>query len=215
MFRPLATLIVSIACAAQVAAAPLISFSSYSTFGGDGPWSLGFQFTTGATSSLVSALGAFDFQGNGFLDSHEVGIWTLGGTLLASVTVNSSDVFEALGSSGDGFRYAAIAPLVLDANTSYVIGASDFGVNDRYVLNTFDSVMAAGFTYNEARYFQGPGLVIPDGTDADYTGYFGANLQVSALDAPELNSAAATLPLTFLGIGLALVGSGRKRAPQA
>lgn len=215
LLRALATLVVSITCVAQVSAVPLASYTSAAIGNNDGPWSLGFQFTTGATQSLVTALGAFDFGGDGFAQSHEVGIWSLGGTLLASTTVNSSDVFEAVGSAGDGFRYAAISPLVLDANTSYVVAAANFGVGDAFSFDASNGTMLPGFTYNLARYLQTSALEFPTDFSSSPFGYFGANLQIGPADAPELDGARASLPLAFTAFALLAASGARRKSDEA
>jgi hypothetical protein len=43
----------------------------------DGPFTIGFQFRT-QTDIRVTALGAFDHLGDGFIDAHAAGIWTVG-----------------------------------------------------------------------------------------------------------------------------------------
>src|SRR5262245_9723104 len=67
----------------------------------------------------VSALGVWDQNADGLLESHQVGIWTLGGTLLTSTTVQAN-----LGSSiTAGFRYEMTTPVTLPSGKDYLIGA--------------------------------------------------------------------------------------------
>ena len=85
-----------------------------------GAYTLGYQFTTGASALSVSALGFYDAGTAGLNYAHDVGLWTAGGTLLATVsvpagvnTLTNTFAFVNLGSS-----------VVLSANTSYVLAAN-------------------------------------------------------------------------------------------
>lgn len=101
-----------------------ITLGSYSNFT-NGSWTLGFQFTP-TTNITVTALGSY-FQA-GVSDTHDVGMWTAGGTLLASTGVTGS------GAATDGFQYAAITPLNLLAGTTYVVGGET--LSDNYALDS-------------------------------------------------------------------------------
>jgi hypothetical protein len=168
---------------------------------GDGPWTLGFSFT--ATQNLtVTALGAFDYLGNGFIDAHQVGIWDSNGTLLASTSLSSLNPLL------NGFRYADIAGLSLASGNSYTIGASNFGVNDAYAYNS-TITPSAGITYDSARYLHGAALINPITTGTS-GGYFGANFLISSA-VPEPGTWAMML-IGFGGMGVAL---RRGRKPTA
>ena len=67
----------------------------------------------------VTDVGIFDQGGDGLIDSHELGIWTSLGSLLVDVTVAAGTGEELDGS----YRFHAITPMVLSADTDYVIGA--------------------------------------------------------------------------------------------
>src|SRR4051794_3722462 len=54
-----------------------------------GNYNLGYQFKVGSNSLLVDALGFYDMRENGLADAHQVGLWDLSGTLLASVTISA------------------------------------------------------------------------------------------------------------------------------
>jgi hypothetical protein len=85
------------------------------SFGG----TVGTRFAVGGTNILVQALGFEDPGADGLTQSHQVGLWTDGGTLLASVTVPAG----LGGTYDDGWRYVSIAPILLTAGTTYVLGA--------------------------------------------------------------------------------------------
>ena len=77
---------------------------------------------------LVSDLGVFDANSDGLANSHDVGIWTAGGALLASVNVsNVSGVVAPSADATGQWVLTAVAPLLL-APGSYTIGA--FYLND-------------------------------------------------------------------------------------
>lgn len=171
----------------------------------DGPFTLGFQFRA-ETDLVVSALGAFDYQGDGFAAEHPVGLWTAdGGTLLASAVVPAGTA----GSLQGQFRFAGIPGLTLSAGTEYVVGAAGFfgTVGDLYAgsvpVNAF--TMAGGVTYLGYRDSgERPGLNFPTAHwDALSPATFGANFQFVAIPEPA--------PWALLSLGLLAFG-GRRRA---
>ena len=133
--------------------------------------SLGFTFTAN-TNFNVTSLGIFDDQGDGFLTSHDVGIFAgdglIGpGPLLASTTF-ASGTSGTLGAND--FRYKAITPLALLAGQSYTIAGlfPNISGNDPWV---FGGSAITGFSVdpsitigaNAARYiYFPPGGVLTD-----------------------------------------------------
>jgi len=85
----------------------------------------GVWFQTGTKARLVTHLGYFDSTGTGLLTNHWLGIYQGppgSGTLLASVQVlaGTSNLYSG------GFRWAPLStPFILEANTNYVLAASD------------------------------------------------------------------------------------------
>jgi hypothetical protein len=170
----------------------------------DGPFTLGFQFRI-ESDITVTALGAFDYQGDGFVTPHSIGIWTLaGGAPLATATVPSG----ASGSLEGQFRYVGISGLSLSANTEYIIGASGYygTVNDIYAgsvpVQAFSTASAVTFLGHRGA-GEAPGLVFPTlHFDALSPTTFGANFQFVSV--PEPSSWA------LLGCGLLLLGGARR-----
>ncbi len=94
---------------------------------------VGWSFTIGAQDVQVNAIGLFDNGADGMADSHPVGLWSSGGTLLAQAVVPAGTAGTLLGS----YRYAPIAPLTLAAGQTYVVGA-------HFVGGTADSILYLG-----------------------------------------------------------------------
>jgi ABC-type tungstate transport system permease subunit len=130
----------------------------------DAPYVCGALFRVGATDITITELGVEDnpSNGSGFANgSAQVGLWdATGATLLASATVLSAD---PLGEDGV-YRYHALsAPVVLRANTSYLIGS----VGGRGFEPFGDSfsgpplVRSAGVSLLETRYTPSDKLTAP------------------------------------------------------
>lgn len=170
----------------------------------DGPFTLGFQFR--ATSDIrVTALGAFDYLGDGLATSHQVGLWSAeGGEPLAVALVPAGADGVLLGQ----FRYVAIAGLTLSAGADYVVAASEYygEINDIYA----GSVPVSFFSMDPALSFQGArgagqaaGLHFPTVQfDALSPATFGGSFQFEVVPEPSTT--------ILLGGGLlALVGGLR------
>lgn len=84
-------------------------------------WSLGWSFTVN-NPFTVTALGFYDDGQDGLGESHDVGLWTSGGTLLASATVTNGNTLTSF------WRFASITPLALGTG-SYVIAGTTGGEN--------------------------------------------------------------------------------------
>ncbi len=140
---------------------------------------IGWQFTT-STGLNIDSLGVWDLGGDGLVESHDVGIWALDGTLLTSATVASGagNLLE------DGFRWVSIPDYALPAGT-YVVGAyMPTGADEGAALASY--LTASEVTYVQNLYLYGSGFTLPtdywDGYDG---GNFGANFRYnSAIAAP-------------------------------
>ncbi len=132
---------------AQAADAPAYAISGDGTYIGDRPVTTGFIFTA-LQDVAVTALGFHDYQLNGLNVAHDVGLYSIGGSLLAMATVGAGTSaaligehrYAALGSafmlhsgvryvlagqadSRDGYRYATLPPATLTINPAIHIGA--------------------------------------------------------------------------------------------
>jgi len=108
------------------------------SFEGTRGWSF-FNYSPGG-DILISQLGVYDAGGDGLANSHQVGLWSLDGTLLGSATVPA-------GTGGllvDGYRYVSISPVTIpratsnfDPRTAFII-AAQYSVGDPDDLVTPD-----------------------------------------------------------------------------
>jgi hypothetical protein len=171
----------------------------------DGSWSLGEVFTVGSSPITVTALGAYDAGGDGFVTPGglPVGIFRESDrVLLASTTVQSSDPFRAL------YRYHTITPLTLLANTTYRVVAVN--EEDLYATSTKLSVNRA-ITHNSYGYCNTTVLTLCN----DFTGnenvfgVFMANFHFGVGSIPEPESW-VTILIGLVAIGGALRTARRK-----
>ncbi len=186
---------------AQFDPQPAVTPANYALFNGDGPWTLGYSFRADQ-SAAVTALGAFDWEHDGFAANHQVGLWDENGNLLASTSVASGDTLI-----GD-FRYNNISAVNLTAGSVYYVGASNFGVEDPY---GYDGIVTttSGITYLGSAYAYGAALDFPAYRSGVQTGYYGGNLLVAAVPEPE------TYAMMAAGLGLIGLASRRKQARNA
>jgi hypothetical protein len=137
-------------------------------------YAVGWTFTISNTV-LVQALGWFDGGSDGFLDSHEVGIFdSSNGTLLTSDMVTSADTFT------NGFRYRPISPIILSAGDYIVAGTTG---NDPFETFCVNVTTVSNVTFGEGR-FIGPGvsnLTFPTAASDRGLAYFGPNLLMEAV----------------------------------
>lgn len=164
----------------------------------------GYNFFTGSSGLTVTSLGFWDHAGDGLTESHEVGIWTADGSTLLTSAVVGAGTSATLDS---GFRFVAINPLALSANTEYLAGA--FLASNLDAVIRFTSASASsGVTLGSTRYdFPFSGVFsAPTGTQSTAfdDGYFGPNLN-GQVSVPEPAS------IALLAIGLAGIGYSRKK----
>jgi hypothetical protein len=147
-----------------------------------GTW--GYQFTVGADSIDVLSLGVCNWNEKGLNNSHEVGLWDLQGNLLMSTMIPA-------GFSTNEFIYSAVTPILLEANQTYVIGASYLG-HDPDLIGFSDSDNNGSPTYNSAVAFDAnrydaslSGLTFPSMTDfPEWLGAFGPNAEIAVVPEP-------------------------------
>ncbi len=203
MKQLIAFVAILVGLAAPAAASPItpvVEYTSSSTLSDTRPFTLGYQFTT-STPFSINALGYF---ADGLGNSHQVGIWNSGGTLLTSATVMSSDPIQG------HFQWHSISPFTLAPGT-YTIGGQFLGNNDPFPAQAIGVVTAPGFTWITDEQLFGSGLNFPTVTTA---GSYGQNgilaVDFSLTPVPE--------PATLAVFGLLAAGGGlytRRRVKAA
>ncbi|MBS1830414.1 MAG: PEP-CTERM sorting domain-containing protein [Acidobacteria bacterium] len=178
---------------------------------GGSPGSMrGWRFNVVAGGGIwVTALGVFDFDADGLVTAHPVGLWDNSGSLLASATV-----LAGTGSPLDvnnQFRLASISSVFLAPGTytigAYFAGGSDVFFRDSNVTSqTFDPAI----TYDSLRAaIAVSSLTFPTETFSLFGGYYGPSFELSLtpdLDTPE----PATGILLTAGLGLLLLRRQRQ-----
>jgi hypothetical protein len=202
-----AALMLNLGAAAEAVPVPAISIDNLvgQTLGNP-PFTLGWTFTVD-DDLVVTQLGLFDSLQNGLAESHDIGIWDDGGTLVAEATIGS-------GVSGlliDNFRYVDIVPVTLAAG-GYTIGAF-FGTGDEPLVFAGG---ATGFAaspqvaFGSAVFSNAANLTLPDSVFGGQ-GYFGPNFvhdDISATTIPEPGS------LTLIASGVGALGFRHRRRRQ-
>ena len=154
-------------------------------------WAFGNTFTVNNTIT-VTALGYYDENGDGFIDPHEVGIYSAGGALLASTIVTSADPLVG------HWRYAAIAGLTLTAGLSYEIVGVSHG--DNYTWNDPGFVVDPNITYTGNGWDVSSVLVMPTQQNDVTDGYWGANAEFGSTTTPEPGTIGMMLGAGLLGL---------------
>jgi len=161
---------------------------------------IGYDFSL--TSSItVTALGFFDANGaSGPANSHPIGIWNSGGTLLASATVPSGAPSLLI----DGFDFVSISPVVLGPGSYATAAYGLVDSPDQFLFGESGSTTVGGLTLQGAvQQASVPGLTFPTQPENFATqGYFGPDFLVQAgASVPEPSSftpAAVLFGLTVL-----------------
>lgn len=175
----------------------------------DGPFTIGFQFRP-QSDIRVTALGVFDHLGDGFIDSHSIGIWAVDNeSPLITATIPAGVSTSLVGA----FRYVDIASFTLTANTDYIVAATGLygSIRDLYAgsISILDYSASPGITFGGSRgAAEGPGLNYPTGFREPLSPTtFGANFQFTTIPEPS------TWLLLALGGGLLAKACLRSR-PQ-
>ena len=145
------TTVLALAVAPHTAHAqtPIIDFT-----GGTGGISIGannFGFAFNVTGmQTITGLGLFDYGSDGLVNSHQVGLFTNTGTLLASATITNAAAPVASTSPLGRYLQVAITPVVLTSGT-YVLGASYLDQDDDPIGVQSSATNTPGFTFGGAR----------------------------------------------------------------
>lgn len=189
---------------------PLYTFGNANGTFTDNPVTLGFVFTADQAFSVTS-LGWFDAAGDGFQNSHTVGIFDSNGNLLTSTTLEAGVVDPLSGS----FRYRAVTPITLESGSTYTLAGTSGGSSDAWTQNDLltDLSVNPAFTIgpDAARFSYGPDLVDPDSHYSDYMLYAGPNLE----GAPVASATPEPADILLLALGLPILFLVRKIRSEA
>ncbi|MEO7411667.1 MAG: PEPxxWA-CTERM sorting domain-containing protein [Sphingomicrobium sp.] len=182
--------------AAQIA--PAFDYTSSSTLSDSRAFTLGFAFSL-SEATTINGLG---YWTGGTLTSHQVGIWSTGGTLLASGTVSAAD--PLLGN----YRYDSIAPLLLGAG-NYVIGGEFF--SGLFPSDLAGVTTASNFTWIGDRQVQG-GFAFP--TEA-YLTYGNQGIALVNFSIAQTNAVPEPATWAMMLIGFGAIGVSMRRRKTA
>lgn len=167
---------------------------------------LGWQFNL-ATTRDVTSLGIFDIGSNGLIDSHQVGIWTTSGTLLASALVTNASTAVASTSSSGRWMFTALGSVLTLGPGSYIIGA-DYVTSSDQVMTTVSSLFGnPDVTFLNGRFAspETPAFDFPNSSFNTTGGHFGPNFQLASTTVPEPSS------LALIALGGSVLALVRRR----
>jgi len=168
-------------------------------------YTIGYNFTVGATPITIDALGLDSGTGNlahGGFPAVPVHLWQAGTTTdLALALIDDADSLSVPISGGVAYYYASIAPLALAANTTYVIGAT--------LPTAGQGAVFAGPTITDPRISLGAPVSgldpYPSANDAGLPEYFGPSFEIAPVPEPVCGA------VFGLGAGFASLVLRRRR----
>ncbi len=175
----------------------------------------GWLFTVHAPIT-IEGLGIWDEGANGLAAPHQVGLWTLAGSLVASITVNNSGTAVPSSSGLGQWLFGKVSPHLLNRG-EYVLGAF-YEANDPDEVRVLtDATTIPNITFGTARTLASPGLAFPSGVDsAQNDGVFGPNIFIASATSEEEVPEPATVVAWSVGALAALVTATlRSRAAKA
>jgi len=165
-----------------------------------GSLSDGRNFTLGFEFSLNSdvVVDALAYTTVGFTQAQQVGLWDMGGTLLASTTIDPTGMTQG------NFVWNSVSPLALTAGNYYLGGTYTGGI---FASSATGVTTAPEYTWITNRFASGAGLNFP--SSGASTGTYGpngipqVNFSFTSGAVPEPGTWAMML-LGFFGLGAAM-----------
>lgn len=188
-------------CGSMMGATLALNATDISDAPAFGSFTTGWMFSS-ADPITVTALGYYDWGGDGLADTHDVGIFTSGGVLLVSTTVPSGTAGDLVAS----WRFTDIAPYLLPAGT-YVIAGTTVDSSADLITVFGSTTLAIGLTLlDQGLFVVGSDLTFP--TEPG-NGYYNANFLFDPVD-----GGAVPEPSTWVMGASALVLLGLRRMRQ-
>lgn len=163
---------------------------------------IGWSFSV-TSNVTIDGLGLFDYQADGLINSHQVGLWNSAGTLIAQTVVFTGATPYASASNAGQWLVVDIAALTLTVG-DYVIGAF-YSDNDddpiAAIATGFD--LDSHFTYVDSRASDGTAFAMPGVYGQVEPGIFGPNMRVATVPEPG--------HLLLLPLALAAAAAARRR----
>ncbi|MBI1370774.1 MAG: hypothetical protein GC162_19230 [Planctomycetes bacterium] len=206
-------MVLGLGAVAPARAALIVTSDFNPNLNGSGTFTIGNKIQIGASAITINALGVQDTGANGIIANTKVGLWTTGGTLLASVTVPSGAGSTLI----DDYRYVLLGfSITLTANTQYIIGAESAtngtkeNAGDGFSVGGYYSG-GTGVTLVDSRFIAGS-LAMPT-TTATPTARWGPGNATLIIPAPAaLPAGAALLILSNLRRRTTRLTAGDRRA---
>ena len=193
-----------IAPLAQAANAPAYAITGDNTYIGDRPVTTGFIFTAQQDATLTG-LGFHDYALDGLNFAHDVALYSMTGTVLATATVAAGTTAALMGE----YRYALLgSAYTLQAGTQYVLAAHTDSTDGYRYATVPPATLAVdpriGIGANAGVYNYGPSLAFPQ-NQVGYDLYATPNMLLAGA-VPE----PGTWALMFAGLA-AMAGVVRRR----
>ncbi len=169
---------------------------------------VGWSFQIQGSDLNVDALGIFANAGSALADSHQIGLWTSAGVLVAEATIPSDTASTLVGD----YRFVSITPVTLTAGDDYVIGAfypakASVDTPQEYVIANSGQTYSGVTFLNSLQSPLGPSgsFEFPTVNSGVNQGTFGPNFEFSEADATVPEPATAVLLGSALLLAVAYI----------
>jgi len=178
---------------------PGLSLTGGQNVTANNPWTLGWEFNVNRVIN-IDALGIFDSGVLGLNGTYGLGLWDLGGNLLASTTVaGAGDGIE------NGFVWKSLAASLKLTPGNYVVGAAgDYSGNGDLYAYDGSFTTLPGVTFISNKFILGSVLQYPSLSTSRIPAFLGGNFSESSEKAPS--------PLPVIGAAAAFGWTRRLRS---
>ena len=186
-----AALGLSLLASASAVAGNIADFTTPTVdFSNNNNWTLGFEFHVNSPIT-ITGLSIYDDRKDGLATTHDAGLWTSGGTLLASTVIPAGTAAPLVG----WFRVQSISAVTLGVG-DYVVGArTEF---ENYTWNPIGFSTIPQVTFLVDKFSIGGGLNFPT-SSSGLVGFFGGNAS-TGVTVPDNGNTVALLGASVLGL---------------